>query len=72
MRVDQITTNTAYGTSLTTVIYSFLDSFTHDEWAAIGIIGGLVFGALTWIANIYFQYRRLKLMEREGGDGTKE
>ncbi|EDR5178693.1 lysis protein [Salmonella enterica] len=71
MRVDQVTTNTAYGTSLTTVIYSFLDSFTHDEWAAIGIIGGLVFGALTWITNIYFQRQRNRILEQQK-NGAKD
>ncbi|EAW0947205.1 lysis protein [Salmonella enterica] len=70
--MDKMTTGASYGVSFATMFYSVLDSFTHDEWAAIGILGGLIFGALTWIANIYFQYRRLKLMEREGADGAKE
>ena len=63
--MDRMTTGASYGVSVATTIYSLLDSFTHDEWAAIGILGGLFFGALTWVANIYFQYRRLKLEERQ-------
>ncbi|EFF0758077.1 class II holin family protein [Escherichia coli] len=63
--MDRMTTGASYGVSVATTIYSLLDSFTHDEWAAIGILGGLFFGALTWIANFYFQYRRLKLEERQ-------
>ncbi|ELR0533024.1 class II holin family protein [Escherichia coli] len=65
MTMDRMTTGASYGVSVATTIYSLLDSFTHDEWAAIGILGGLFFGALTWIANFYFQYRRLKLEERQ-------
>lgn len=49
MTMDRTTTGASYGVSAATMIYSFLDSFTHDEWAAIGIMGGLFFGALTWI-----------------------
>ncbi|EEB7406758.1 lysis protein [Salmonella enterica] len=71
MRVDQVTTHTAYGTSLMTVIYSFLDSFNHDEWAAIGIIGGLIFGALTWITNIYFQRQRNRILDQQK-NGAKD
>ena len=63
--MDRMTTGASYGVSVATTVYSLLDSFTHDEWAAIGILGGLFFGALTWITNIYFQYRRLKLEERQ-------
>ncbi|ECL6016580.1 lysis protein, partial [Salmonella enterica] len=41
------------------------DSFTHDEWAAIGIMGGLFFGALTWITNVYFQRQRNRILEQQ-------
>ncbi|EBC2148346.1 lysis protein, partial [Salmonella enterica] len=56
--MDRTTTGASYSVSAATMIYSFLDSFTHDEWAAIGIMGGLFFGALTWITNVYFQRQR--------------
>ncbi|ECA5826018.1 lysis protein [Salmonella enterica subsp. enterica serovar Hvittingfoss] len=69
--MTRMTTGASYGVSFTTMLYSCLDSFTHEEWAAIGIIGGLVFGALTFLTNFYFQWRRLKLMEREGDNGIK-
>ncbi|EIR4142476.1 glycoside hydrolase family protein [Salmonella enterica] len=65
MTMDRTTTGASYGVSAATMIYSFLDSFTHDEWAAIGIMGGLFFGALTWITNVYFQRQRLKIQERD-------
>ncbi|ELD0485734.1 class II holin family protein [Escherichia coli] len=65
MTMERMTTGASYGVSVATTVYSLLDSFTHDEWAAIGILGGLFFGALTWITNIYFQHRRLKLEEQQ-------
>lgn len=71
MAMDKMTTGASYGISFATMLYSILDSFTHDEWAAIGILGGLFFGALTWGANIYFQYRRLKLLEKGGHGAAK-
>ncbi|EBZ2013289.1 lysis protein [Salmonella enterica subsp. enterica serovar Newport] len=70
--MDKMTTGASYGVSAATMIYSFLDSFTHDEWAAIGIMGGLFFGALTFLTNFYFQWRRLKIQERENSDADRE
>ncbi|EOG2766486.1 phage holin, partial [Salmonella enterica] len=65
MTMDRTTTGASYGVSAATMIYSFLDSFTHDEWAAIGIMGGLFFGALTWISNVYFQRQRNRILEQQ-------
>lgn len=65
MTMDRTTTGASYGVSAATMIYSFLDSFTHDEWAAIGIMGGLFFGALTWITNVYFQRQRNRILEQQ-------
>ncbi|EGG3071184.1 lysis protein [Salmonella enterica] len=63
--MDRMTTGASYGASAATMLYSFLDSFSHDEWAAIGIIGGLFFGALTWGTNLYFQRQRNRILERQ-------
>ncbi|MGG5964888.1 phage holin [Salmonella enterica] len=71
MTMDRITSHASYGVSFTTALYSFLDSFTHDEWAAIGIIGGLFFGALTWGTNLYFQRQRNRILEQQK-NGAKE
>lgn len=66
MRTDQITTTASYSTSVaTTTLASFLDILTHEEWAALGVLGGLILGLLTFIANVYFQSRRTKLLEKK-------
>ncbi|EMD4180458.1 lysis protein, partial [Salmonella enterica] len=31
----------------------------------IGIMGGLFFGALTWISNVYFQRQRNRILEQQ-------
>ncbi|AIE27869.1 hypothetical protein MBS04_000759 [Klebsiella pneumoniae] len=59
----------ALGTSTTSATFWFtrlLDSYTPGQWAAIGVIGSLVFTALTLFVNIYFKwlaYRRDKFSE---------
>ncbi|EBQ4755638.1 lysis protein [Salmonella enterica subsp. diarizonae] len=65
MRVDQVATHTSYGTSLMTVLYSFLDAFNRDEWTALGIVVGIVFTVLTWVTNIYFQRQRNRILEQQ-------
>lgn len=66
MTMDRMTTGASYGVSVATTIYSLLDSFTHDEWAAIGILGGLFFGALTYLTNLYFKIREDKRKAARG------
>ncbi len=72
MIMDKMTMGVSYGVSFATTLYSVLDSFTPDEWAAIGILSGVIFGTLTFLTNFYFQWRRLKIQEREGDGGSKE
>ncbi|ENO7958759.1 class II holin family protein [Salmonella enterica] len=67
--MDKMTTGVSYGVSFATTPYSVLDSFTPDEWAAIGILSGVIFGTLTFLTNFYFQWRRLKIQE---GDGSSK
>ncbi|MGG6028927.1 MULTISPECIES: phage holin [Salmonella] len=69
MIMDKMTTGVSYGVSFATTLYSVLDSFTPDEWAAIGILSGVIFGTLTFLTNFYFQWRRLKIQE---GDGSSK
>ncbi|EAY4782754.1 lysis protein [Salmonella enterica] len=67
--MDKMITGVSYGVSFATTLYSVLDSFTPDEWAAIGILSGVIFGTLTFLTNFYFQWRRLKIQE---GDGSSK
>ncbi|WGE29419.1 phage holin [Edwardsiella tarda] len=66
MRIDQVTTHSAYSTSVIAGLAGFLDSFNSDEWAAIGVAAGIFFAALTWATNFYFQYKRNRILERQG------
>ncbi len=67
MIMDKMTTGVSYGVSFAITLYSVFDSFTPDEWAAIGILSGVIFGTLTFLTNFYFQWRRLKIQEGDGG-----
>ncbi|WP_096935520.1 class II holin family protein [Escherichia coli] len=55
--MDKISTGIAYGTSAGSAGYWFLqllDRVTPSQWAAIGVLGSLVFGLLTYLTNLYF------------------
>jgi hypothetical protein len=47
--------------------------YTVDEWSAIGVFGGLILGALTFIGNMivmwYFKREHLQLAIRQAGLG---
>ncbi len=56
--MDKISTGIAYGTSAGSAGYWFLqllDRVTPSQWAAIGVLGSLVFGLLTYLTNLYFK-----------------
>lgn len=36
---------------------SLLDKVTPSQWAAIGVLGSLVFGLLTYLTNLYFKIK---------------
>ncbi|EEW0955212.1 holin, partial [Escherichia coli] len=44
-----------------------LDKVTPSQWAAIGVLGSLVFGMLTYLTNLYFKIKedRRKVARRE-------
>ncbi|HIC5947459.1 TPA: class II holin family protein [Salmonella enterica subsp. enterica serovar Newport] len=59
-RMDKLTTGIAYGASATNTGYWLLqltDRVSPSQWAAIGVIGSLVFGLLTYLTNLYFKIR---------------
>ncbi|MCV4600925.1 class II holin family protein, partial [Escherichia coli] len=54
--MDKLTTGIAYSTSAGSAGYWFLqllDKVTPSQWAAIGVLGSLVFGMLTYLTNLY-------------------
>lgn len=63
------TTKAAYATATLPVFMGL----SAEEWQAIGVIGGLVLGAMTWlgnnIINWYFRREHLKLAKRQAAAG---
>ncbi|EFN1028130.1 TPA: holin [Escherichia coli] len=58
--MDKISTGIAYGTSAGSAGYWFLqllDQVSPSQWAAIGVLGSLVLGFLTYLTNLYFKIR---------------
>ena len=56
--MDKLTTGVAYGTSAGNAGFwalQLLDKVTPSQWAAIGVLGSLVFGLLTYLHRIYFR-----------------
>ncbi|MDF3655804.1 phage holin, partial [Enterobacter hormaechei] len=51
-RMDKITTGISYGASGGRAIYwvrRLLGGYTPEQWAAIGVVGSLLFGLLTFL-----------------------
>ena len=58
--MDKISTGIAYGTSAGSAGYwylQWLDQVSPSQWAAIGVLGSLVLGFLTYLTNLYFKIR---------------
>ncbi|MWN83331.1 class II holin family protein, partial [Escherichia coli] len=54
------TTGVAYGTSSVSAGYWFLqliDRVSPSQWAAIGVLGSLSLGLLTYLTNLYFKIK---------------
>lgn len=59
-RMDKLTTGIAYGASVGSSgfwMLQLLDRVSPSQWAAIGVLGSLVFGLLTFLANLYFKIK---------------
>ncbi|MFU2318946.1 class II holin family protein [Rahnella sp. PCH160] len=58
MRMDKITTGIAYGAAGSNTgfwLYSLLNSFSPEQWTAIGVLGGLFFALITCLVNVGFK-----------------
>ena len=38
-------------------LLQLLDKASPSQWAAIGVLGSLMFGLLTWLTSLYFQIK---------------
>ncbi len=68
--MDKLTTGIAYSTSAGSAGYWFLqllDKVTPSQWAAIGVLGSLVFGMLTYLTNLYFKIKEDRRKAARGG-----
>lgn len=67
--MDKISTGIAYGTSAGSAGYwylQWLDQVSPSQWAAIGVLGSLVLGFLTYLTNLYFKIREDKRKAARG------
>ena len=67
--MDKLTTGVAYGTSAGSAGYWFLqwlDQVSPSQWAAIGVLGSLVLGFLTYLTNLYFKIKEDKRKAARG------
>lgn len=58
MKMDKLTTGIAYGSaggSSVFWLYRLLNSFTPEQWTAIGVLGGLFFAFVTCLINVGFK-----------------
>ncbi|EFZ7921062.1 holin [Shigella flexneri] len=67
--MDKMSTGIAYGTSAGSAGYGFLqwlDQVRPSQWAAIGVLGSLLLGLLTYLTNLYFKIREDKRKAARG------
>lgn len=58
--MDKLTTGLAYGSSAGSTgfwVLQLMDQVTPSQWAAIGVLGSLGFGLLTYLTNLYFKIK---------------
>ena len=48
------------------LVLQLLDKVTPSQWAAIGVLGSLVFGLLTYLTNLYFKIKEDKRKAARG------
>ncbi|MCW2477736.1 MULTISPECIES: class II holin family protein [Enterobacterales] len=69
MQLDKITTGVSYGASGASGSYwmfQLLDQVSPTQWAAIGVLGSLVFGLLTFLVNLHFKIKEDRRKEARG------
>ncbi len=73
--MDKLTTGVAYGTSAGNAGFwalQLLDKVTPSQWAAIGVLGSLVFGLLTYLTNLYFKIKEDRRKAAESNPMTQD
>ncbi|EKS1132234.1 class II holin family protein [Escherichia coli] len=60
MKMDKLATGVSYGSSAVGTgywLFQLLDKVTPSQWTAIGVLGSLLFGLLTYLTNLYFRIK---------------
>ncbi|EFM8669892.1 holin [Escherichia coli] len=71
-QMEKITTGVSYTTSTTSAVgtgywlLQLLDKVSPSQWVAIGVLGSLVFGLLTYLTNLYFKIKEDKRKAARG------
>ncbi|WP_368541970.1 class II holin family protein [Enterobacter soli] len=55
-RMKKITTGAAYGASAGSILNGMLNTFSPEQWNAIGVLVGII-AVLTYLTNLYFKIR---------------
>lgn len=66
MKMDKLTTGVAYGASACSVLNGLLNTFSPDQWNAIGVLAGISVAILTYMTNLYFKIKEDRRKELRG------
>ncbi|MEH3171002.1 class II holin family protein [Enterobacter quasiroggenkampii] len=56
-RMDKLTTGAAYGASAGSILNGVLNTYSPEQWNAIGVLVGIIVAVLTYLTNLYFKIR---------------
>ena len=56
-RMDKLTTGAAYGASAGSILNGMLNTYSPEQWNAIGVLVGIIVAVLTYLTNLYFKIR---------------
>ncbi|WP_374758980.1 class II holin family protein [Atlantibacter hermannii] len=65
--MENITTGIAYGSAAANGGYwalQWMDQISPNQWAAIGVLGSLLFGLLTFLSSLYFKHKEDRRKDR--------
>lgn len=64
-RMEKLTTGAAYGASAMGILNGLLNTYSPEQWNAIGVLAGIIIGLLTYLTNLYFKIREYNRNNRE-------
>ncbi|WP_425286317.1 class II holin family protein [Candidatus Fukatsuia endosymbiont of Tuberolachnus salignus] len=67
MSMEKLTTGVAYGASAGSILNGLLNSYSPEQWNAIGVLAGVSLAVLTYLTNLYF-----KIKEDRRKSGTRQ